>query len=89
MALDDKLIQDPFDLAEIFNSFFKEKVQKLVESIKKDPKIDPFSRLKEKVHGLNLKFKIKTANEKTVFKILKSLKPKRSYGIDGISSEIL
>ena len=32
---------------------------------------------------------MKTVHESEVLKILKSLKPKKSYGLDGISSEIL
>ena len=39
--------------------------------------------------GINLKFNLKTVSEKYVLKILKSLKPKKSYGLDGISSEVL
>ena len=75
-------------LAEKFNSFFKEKVEKLAENIKKN-KSDPLSRLREKLHGKKLNFTLKTVNETEVLKILKSLKPKRSYGIDGITSEVL
>ena len=61
----------------------------MTEGIKKDPKSDPFSRLKEKLHGSRSIFKLKTVNENKVLKLLKSLKPKNSYGFDGITSEIL
>ena len=71
-----------------FNSFFIQKVEKLVESIKKN-KSDPLSRLREKLNGYTLNFTLKTVSETEVLKILKSLKPKRSYGIDGITSEVL
>ena len=71
-----------------FNSFFIQKVEKLVESIKKN-KSDPLSRLREKLNGYTLNFTLKTVSETDVLKILKSLKPKRSYGIDGITSEVL
>ena len=71
-----------------FNSFFIQKVEKLVESIKKN-KSDPLSRLREKPNGYTLNFTLKTVSETEVLKILKSLKPKRSYGIDGITSEVL
>ena len=37
----------------------------------------------------HLNFNLKTVSEKDVLKILKSLKPKKSYGLDGISSEVL
>ena len=36
-----------------------------------------------------MNFKLKTVNEQVVLKILQSLKPKRSSGFDGISSEIM
>ena len=42
-----------------------------------------------KLHGSNLKFRLKTVSETEVYKILKSLKAKKSYGVDGITSEIL
>ena len=84
-----QLIEDPLELAEKFNSFFKEKVEKLAAGIKKNPNSDPFLHLNEKMHGSNLHFKLKTVSEKEVFEILRGLKPKRSYGKDGISSEIL
>ena len=71
-----------------FNSFFIQKVEKLVESIKKN-KSDPLSRLRERLNGYTLNFTLKTVSETDVLKILKSLKPKRSYGIDGITSEVL
>ena len=36
-----------------------------------------------------MKFKIKTVNKREVSKILKSLKSKTSYGIDGITAKVL
>ena len=86
---DNKLIEDPLQLAELFNTFFKDKVQNLANAIKKDPKIDTFSRLKGKLQGSNLRFTLKTVTENEVLKIIKSLKPKKSYGFDGITSEVL
>jgi hypothetical protein len=83
------LIEDPLQLAEAFNVFFKEKVEKLAASIKKDPDNNPFSRLKEKLRDSNLKFNLKTVSEVVVLNLLRSLKPKKSCGIDGITSEIL
>ena len=38
---------------------------------------------------LNVTFQLKTLSEKEVFKILKSLKSKKSFGTDGINAEIL
>ena len=96
----DELIEDPLQLAETFNVFFKEKVEKLAASIKKqpingrnpdylDPDYDPFIRLREKLRDSKLIFNLKTVSEKVVLGIFKALKPKKSFGIDGITSEIL
>ena len=71
---EDQIIEDPLELAEKFNVFFKEKVEKLAAGIKKNNNIDPLSRLRAKLHSLNLKFKLKPVHEKLVLKLLKSLK---------------
>ena len=57
--------------------------------IKKNPNNDPFSKLRSKLQGKNLKFNLRTVSEKEVLKIIKSLKPKKSFGPDGITSETL
>ena len=41
------------------------------------------------LHGLDLKFKLKTVHEGKILKIIKLLKPKKSFGHDGITSELL
>ena len=84
-----KLIKDPQELAETFNIFFKEKVEKLAAGIKRNPKVDPFLLLNKKMQGSNLEFKLKTVREKDVLNILKAIKPKKSYGNDCITSEVL
>jgi hypothetical protein len=76
-------------VAEEFNTFFKEKIEKLEANINKNPNIDPLSELKKKMKHSNLKFSLRTVKEKEVLKILKALKGKKSYGLDGITSEIL
>ena len=86
---ENKIIADPLELAETFNVFFKEKVEILAAKIKKNGNVDPLSKLRAKLQGSNLKFKLMTVKEKEVFKIMKSLKPKKSFGIDGITSEVL
>ena len=82
-------IEAPQELAEAFNTFFKEKVEKLARKIKIDGSFDPLEKLREKTNHLKLKFKLKTVSEKEVSNIVKKLKNKRSHGLDGISSEIL
>ena len=83
------IIEDPLQVAEEFNTFFKEKIEKLEANINKNPNIDPLSELKKKMKHSNLKFSLRTVKEKEVLKILKALKGKKSYGLDGITSEIL
>jgi hypothetical protein len=86
---DDKLIEDPLQLAETFNMFFKDKVENLASGIKKNKNIDPLLKLRNKLQDADLKFKLKTVRENKVLEILKLLKSKKSHGHDGISSEVL
>ena len=51
--------------------------------------MDPLSRLKNKFQAKDLKFKLKTVSEYKVLQILKQLKSKKSFGHDGISSQVL
>ena len=100
IQIGDQLIEDPRQVADTLNVFFKEKVEKLAAGIKKqtinsripeyvDPDYDPFIRLREKLRGSKLKFSLKPVSEKVVLGLLKALNPKKSFGIDGITSEIL
>ena len=59
--------------------------------IKKNNTTDPLSKLREKLQRSksNLNFKLKTVKEIEVLKVIKSLKTKKSFGDDGISSEVL
>ena len=86
---EEKLIEDPLEVAESFNVYFKEKIGNLTSKLKKDPNTDPFLLLKEKLKDSKLSFRLRTVSEKQVMKILKSLKHKKSYGCDGITSEVL
>ena len=88
IEIDGQKIEDPQNLAEEFSNFFVEKVRKLDAGINRT-NIDPLSLLKEKMKTTNITFKLKTVNAYVVNKILKDLKAKRSYGHDGITSEIL
>ena len=76
---ENQLIEDPLQIAEAFNVFFKEKVEKLAASIRKDPDNNPFSRLKEKIRDSNLKFNLKTVREEVVLNILRSLNQKKLW----------
>ena len=79
---ENQLIEDPLQslqITEAFNVFFKEKVEKLAASIRKDPDNNPFSRLKEKIRDSNLKFNLKTVREEVVLNILRSLNQKKLW----------
>ena len=67
-------------VAEEFNSFFKEKIEKLANNINKNPNIDPVSEMKKKLKHSNLKFSLRTVKEKQVLRILKALKGKKEIG---------
>ena len=86
--VDGKKIEDPQKLADEFSNFFVEKVQKLNAGIIRT-NIDPLALLKEKMKASNITFKIKTVSVSVVYKLLKDLKAKTSYGHDGITAEIL
>ena len=86
---ENQVIEEPLELAHKFNIFFQDKVEKVAASINRNHSIDPLLKLKNKLHGSSLKFKLRTVSEKEVIKVMKSLKPKKSHGIDGITSEVL
>ena len=46
---DDNLIEDPLELAETFNTFFKEKIELLASNIKTTENMDPLSKLSKKL----------------------------------------
>ena len=54
------IIEDPLQVAEQFNTFFKEKSEKLEANINKNPSIDPLSELKKNLKHSNLKFSLRT-----------------------------
>ena len=81
-------IKDEKILAEIFNKFFKKKIEDIEKSIPVHD-IDPTCKLKEKLKGRNLSFHLPTVTETEVKKAIHSLKPKTSSGLDFISPKIV
>ena len=82
-------ISNEKDVAEIFNVFFVEKIVKLKENIDPNYVEDPLTRLKEKLKGKNLHFKLKTVTEAKVLKTILGLKNKKSSGLDEVTQEQL
>ena len=68
IELEDQLIEEPDELAEKFNLFFKEKIEKLSAGIKKDANIDPFLKVREKHLSSDLNFKLRTVSEKECYR---------------------
>ena len=67
--------------------FFKEKIEKHVTGIKKGQNSDPFSLLKDKLHGSKLRFNLRTVNEREVLKLLKSLKSKKAMDVMALAQK--
>ena len=87
----DELIQEPFQIANIFNEYFVEKIATLKNNI--DAKLieDPLSILKDKMNKIKDKpsLSIKQIKPKELKKAFKKLKNKNSVGSDGISQSQL
>ena len=82
-----KILEDEKEIAEVFNEYFVEKIEKLKENIDKRYVEEPLEKLKKKMENKNLKFTLKTTTETKVRKAMLSLRKKKSSGKDGISQE--
>jgi len=81
--------KDEKKVANIFNTFFIRKVQKLREDIDDGLKEDPTRRLRQRMQGRDHRFQLHPASEIDISKAFRKLKPKKSSGMDGISQELL
>ena len=82
-------ITDEKEIAEIFNSYFIDKIEDLKKNIDNSQVKDPTEKLREKVKNKNLHFKIRTVTEEKVSKAMKEMKKKKSAGLDGIGQDLL
>ena len=82
---DGSIITEEEKVAEAFNGFFIEKVEKLKKNI--DPGLveEPLIRLKEKMKVNNNVLEFKEITAKQFSKHLKKLNKKKSSGLDGLS----
>jgi N-acetyl-beta-hexosaminidase len=89
----EKESEDKTEIAETFNQFFGEKIQKLKENMAKNIDQtyvkDPLIKLKKKMKGNKATFKLKKVNVNTIQKALKKMNKKKSSGWDGLSQENL
>ena len=86
---DGKEIKDEKVIADIFNRYFIEKIEKLKKDSNPKYVAEPLEKLKKKMQHKNLKFELKTVSEKKVRKAMLSLRKKKSAGKDGLSQEQL
>ena len=80
---------NPKNLAEMFNTFFRKKVETLRNKTEQSPAIQPTERLKSwlRREGINPPpFQLKEIDKKTFRGIIKKMKSKRTHGIDWIDS---
>ena len=80
-------ITDGKEVAEIFNNFFIQKIEKLKDNIDTSIVEDPLERLRNKMQPKNLKFSLQTVTEAKVLKAIKQMKNKKSAGRDEITQE--
>ena len=65
------------------------KIEKLRDSIDPKMKKDPFTKIKQKMQGRNIRFHFRIMKQKEIKKIIKKMKSKESAGLDGISMKFI
>ena len=86
---DGETIENPKELVDVLNHFFKNKPEKLAADVKIHPGTDPLEKLREKMKSKKLSFGLQTVSVNHVKNIIRKLKPKKSCGFDELSSELL
>ena len=89
LKMENGVITDKQQIADHFNKFFVEKIQKLKDNIDNEYVEDPLERLSQKTKQKRSKFSLKQINEKGLLLALKKIKNKKSTGSDGLSQEHL
>ena len=85
-----RMTSDDQEIANAFNAFYIDKVQKLSDGIDKQKAVHPTAYLEEENRDANVpKLVFKPVQETFVRKLIKELKSKTSFGRDGISAELL
>ena len=86
---DGEVLTGETEVADAFNSFFIEKVDKLKTSIDQKLVEDPLARLKERMKNNKNTLEFKPVSQKQLRGHLKKLKKKTSSGLDGLSQKHL
>lgn len=89
IELDDGQFGEDVDIATGFNDFFVNKVLKIHESIPKNCTVDPLQGVLNRVSKNHLNFCLRPVTEKSVLKVIKSLKNSRAIGYDGIPTIVI
>ena len=89
LDINGKKIESEEEIAECFNDYFVDKIQKLKENIDPEYIGDPLAKLKKKHENNVCKFALKQVSPNKLTKILKKLKKKKSSGNDGLPQEHL
>ena len=80
---------DEQEVADLFNTYFVEKISALKENINQNITEDPLERIRKKMKNKNLSFKLQTVKTETVKKLMKKMANKKSKGKDGIPQDCL
>ena len=89
LEIDESKMDDPNQVSNELNKWFKQKPEDLVKKIYKPDTVDPFSRLRAKMQNRQLKFKLQPVDVQEVLSVLQKLKNKTSSGLDEMTSEML
>ena len=77
---DGKIIEDEKEIADIFNNFFKEKIDTIKQNIETIPEKDPMEKIHELVAGKAVHFDLRPVSLQETIDALKSLKARKSSG---------
>ena len=86
---DGDIVTDEKGVADAFNRYFVDKIEKLKGNIDQSMVEDPLVRLKEKMKNNKHKLEFKAITQKQLKNHFKKLKKKKSSGLDGLSQEHL
>ena len=81
-----KIINSPAGLATTLNSFFINKVKKLVKGIPRTDS-DPLFKLKDRMKNRNCSFKLREITQEEGLKLIKSAKDSTATGVDFIDNK--
>ena len=88
LLVGDRLVSKPYEIAQHMNSFFKQKVQKIVENLPNDNQ-DVLELPRKIMQNRNCTFSLKAAHPDEIDKVIAQLKPSKSSGLDNVDAYII